>query len=337
MIFLIKHKKLIIAAAVLALGVAMAISTLAMVDEVLGLGESGQEIEVTVSRGDTADQIVQKLADAGVIKFKGLFSLFLKVTKSESKLKNGTYTLRADMDYLLLSSQLKKSGKNTDEVQVTIAEGLTQKQIFALLEENGVCTVSALEEYAKKCDLPFEKSAGQYRLEGYLYPDTYRFYQSDSAKAVIDKILANFSQKFSSDLAQKAAEKGLTPYEVLTLASVVEKEAAGDADREKVASVFINRLENWDKPLLQSCATVLYALGENKEVLSYTDIAIDSPYNTYKYEGLTPGPISSPGIASIKAVLEPEQTDYYYFVADGKGGHIFSKTYTEHVDAVMAT
>ncbi len=333
---MIKYKKLIIALAVVVSGVAMAISTLAMADEVLGLGAEGKEIEVTIRRGDSAGVVTDKLADSGVIKFKSLFSLFLKITKSSDKLKSGVYTLRDNMDYLQLASTLKKGGENADEVSVTIAEGLTQRQVFRLLEESRVCSQNELYDYAEKCDLPFESGSEKYRLEGYLYPDTYRFYQNDNPQSVIDKILANFRSKFTDAIAQRAEQIGLTPYEALTLASIVEKEATSE-DRALVASVFINRLNDWDKPLLQSCATVLYALETVKEVLSYEDIKTKSPYNTYLNAGLPVGPICNPGIDSIESVLNHAQTDYYYFVADGTGGHIFSKNYKDHVDAVMAS
>ncbi|HOQ00530.1 MAG TPA: endolytic transglycosylase MltG [Acetivibrio clariflavus] len=174
------------------------------------------------------------------------------------------------------------------------------------------------------------------RLEGYLFPDTYFFDPLSSDREIITKFLDNFDMKFKLDYYARAKELNMTVDEIITLASIIEKETALPEEKPIISSVFHNRLKSKDPSLrkLQTDATIQYILfkrdGKIKEKLTEADTKIDDPYNTYLYEGLPPGPICSPGLASIEAALYPEKTDYYYFVAKGDGSHYFSKTLSEH-------
>jgi len=172
----------------------------------------------------------------------------------------------------------------------------------------------------------------KYRLEGYLFPDTYEISDEATASELISIMLDGSAKVLEGDFQDKLDEKGLSLHEALTLASIVEREARVDKERPLIAAVFHNRLDNEAMQLLQSCATVQYALGEVKPVLTYDDLEVDSPYNTYLNPGLPPGPIGSPGFRSIEATLYPAEVDYLYFVfkEDGTGTHYFSETLQEH-------
>ena len=170
----------------------------------------------------------------------------------------------------------------------------------------------------------------KYKLEGYLFPETYYFETGSSEDKVINTMVEQFNAKFTVEFEKRLKVLKLSKYSAVILASIVEKEARMPEERPLIAGVFYNRLKKrW---YLESCATVLYALGKHKKRLTYKDLEIDSPYNTYKRFGLPPGPISNPGLASIKAVLYPAKTDSMFFIVDGSGGHDFSRYYSEHLN-----
>ena len=242
--------------------------------------------------------------------------------------------------------------------EVTIPEGYECEDIFALLEEAGVSTVSELEQaaasyefdYSFLQDLPY---GDKNRLEGYLFPDTYQFYLNDKPENVLGKFLRNFESKITDDMyaavdelndrlaaqmrvnnftEQEIESAKLSFHDVIIVASLVEKETAKTSESASIASVIYNRLCSKLYPCLQIDATIQYALDERKEVLSNADKAIISPYNTYTNAGLPAGPIANPGINSIRAALYPADTDYYFYALGNDGVHKFSKTYYEHQD-----
>ena len=208
-------------------------------------------------------------------------------------------------------------------------------QIFQLLEEKGVSTVEELEEVAATHDYNFSflkdiPLGDANRLEGFLYPDTYKFNTPHSALYAINKLLVNFDAKYTEDLRQKVADSGYTVQQMLTIASLVEKETDG-SDRARIASVIYNRLDNptaGTVGYLQIDATLAYINGG--KVPTEADKSIDSPYNTYKYKGLPPAPIANPGLAAIKAAIEPEKTGYFYYALGDDNVHHFFKNYDEH-------
>ena len=242
--------------------------------------------------------------------------------------------------------------------EVTIPEGYECEDIFALLEEAGVSTVSELEQaaasyefdYSFLQDLPY---GDKNRLEGYLFPDTYQFYLNDKPENVLGKFLRNFESKITDEMyaavdelndrlaaqmrannftEQEIESAKLSFHDVIIVASLVEKETAKTSESASIASVIYNRLCSKLYPCLQIDATIQYALDERKEVLSNADKAIISPYNTYTNAGLPAGPIANPGINSIRAALYPADTDYYFYALGSDGVHKFSKTYYEHQD-----
>ena len=228
-------------------------------------------------------------------------------------------------------------------MRITIPEGYTVDEIINLFTENGIGTREGFIEAINNYDFDFDfvraldeadLTGRTYRLEGYLYPDTYEFYKSSSEVTVIYKMLNRFDVIFSEDFYEKAAEHGYSVDQIMTLASMIEKEARYANDYETVSSVFHNRLNNSDFPRLESDATIMYAIqvrdGERKSSLTGEDLNYDTPYNSYMYEGLPPGPIANPGYEAITCALWPAKTKYYYFVSDNYGNTYFSRTNREH-------
>ena len=316
----------------------LAVYALHVANDALALMKPSSDLSVRIEKGSTVGQIARELKDAGLIEYRWAFVLFAKVTGNADSFQYGTYVLNTDMDYLELVTNLQKTASFRATVTVMIPEGAELREIIATLDEKNVCTAEelwdAVENHPFDYDFLQNLPERENRLEGYLFPDTYEFFEQSDAVTVLTKFLDNFEVKFSQELRDRAEEIGMSIDEVVTLASIIEREAASDEDRATVSSVFHNRLNSTQYPLLQSCATVQYVLQERKSVLTYDDIKIDSPYNTYLYEGLPIGPIASPGLASIKAALYPETTDYYFFVVSADGTHIFSKTLAEHNAAV---
>lgn len=316
----------------------LAVYALHVANDALALMKPSSDLSVKIEKGSTVGRIARELKDAGLIEYRWAFVLFAKVTGNADSFQYGTYVLNTDMDYLELVTNLQKTASFRATVTVMIPEGAELREIIATLDEKNVCTAEelwdAVENHPFDYDFLQNLPERENRLEGYLFPDTYEFFEQSDAVTVLTKFLDNFEVKFSQELRDRAEEIGMSIDEVVTLASIIEREAASDEDRATVSSVFHNRLNSTQYPLLQSCATVQYVLQERKPVLTYDDIKIDSPYNTYLYEGLPIGPIASPGLASIKAALYPETTDYYFFVVSADGTHIFSKTLAEHNAAV---
>ncbi len=305
------------------------------VNEILALDRPDNEVIIKIPEDASRAEVAKILKKADVIEHKALFKLFAFSTKRDAEFPAGEYKVNSNMDYRALLRRItsKKSILNT--VTVTIPEGYEVSQIVALLEENGVCDAAALEEAIANSDFDYEFLDGiplgkKNRLEGYLFPDTYEFYKGDSAERVIKRFLDNFELKYTEDMQARAKELGLTTHELITLASIVEREATAE-DRKDIAAVFHNRLGSDEYPYLESCATVQYVLGERKKVISIADTKIDNKYNTYKYKGLPPGPIANPGLDAINATLYPSDTKYYFFALQEDGTHKFSKTYDEHL------
>ena len=316
----------------------LAVYALHVANDALALMKPSSDLSVKIEKGSTVGRIARELKDAGLIEYRWAFVLFAKVTGNADSFQYGTYVLNTDMDYLELVTNLQKTASFRATVTVMIPEGAELREIIATLDEKNVCSAEelwdAVENHPFDYDFLQNLPERENRLEGYLFPDTYEFFEQSDAVTVLTKFLDNFEVKFSQELRDRAQEIGMSIDEVVTLASIIEREAASDEDRATVSSVFHNRLNSTQYPLLQSCATVQYVLQERKPVLTYDDIKIDSPYNTYLYEGLPIGPIASPGLASIRAALYPETTDYYFFVVTADGTHIFSKTLAEHNAAV---
>jgi UPF0755 protein len=213
-------------------------------------------------------------------------------------------------------------------VSWTVPEGLTKVAIAELWETGGFGTAAAFREAFETTSLLEKYGLEDKTVEGYLFPNTYKFAKGTTAEKVVEMMLAEFKERWIEAFDEEASNLERTQHEIVTLASIIEKEAQSKSERPRISSVFHNRLKRGWR--LQADPTVLYALENPERLLTKADLDVDSPYNTYVYKGLPPGPIASPGIDSIIAALRPEETAYLYFVAVGDGKHHFSKTLSEH-------
>lgn len=291
-----------------------------------------ESVTVDIAEGSGASVIAEQFKSEGIIKYPFAFKLQARMGEYNDRIRPGSVTIDNGMSYKEILELLCSDMRGAKSV--VIPEGFEQKQIAARLEEEGICTAAEFEAATHdEYDYSFIRilSDRENKLEGYLYPDTYMLVPGTPAHDVIDMMLAEFDKQVTAEYRARAKEMDMSLDEIITLASVIERETDSDAERAKVAGVFYNRIDQNMK--LQSCATVQYILGERKPVLSVSDTQIQSPYNTYLNAGLPVGPIANPGIECIKAALYPEETEYLYFVAGPDGSHIFSKTYEEHLAA----
>lgn len=326
--------------------------------EILAFGREDKSVTITVYETDTIDDITKKLARAELIHYPGLFKLYAQFAVDEGDIHPGMWDLNTKYDYHALVKMMSPSSSRST-VKVMIPEGYTCRQIFALLEENKVCTVQDISSYAAFGELDDYwfldgvTRGDKYCLEGFLFPDTYEFYQNDTPKNVLTKMLNNFDYRFDEEMRGKIQTlnahltdlmrrdgKGqdyinshlFTVRDVVNVASMIEKETSSAQEGYTIASVIYNRLFCWqgNPPYLNIDATIVYAL-DGKTDLTAEDLRVDSPYNTYTNTGLTPGPISNPGLSSLRAALDPADTNYYYYVLDpAAGSHIFATTQAEH-------
>ncbi len=307
------------------------------------------EVEITDSDGNVTgtrtdlaadiDYVADVLKSAGLIEYKPLFKFFCRISNAATDIDPGTYELNTTYDYNALVLRMREASAIQVTVELMFPEGSTMAEIFERLEENGVSTVEELEDAAANYVFNYsflDPTLGDaQRMEGYLFPDTYQFYQDEQASSVINKFLQNFNTRITTDMLNQADNRGMELRDVITVASMIEAEAANDEERPVIASVIYNRL-NAGMPL-QIDATVMYALGEHKEYLTVEDTQVQSPYNTYLNTGLPAGPICNPGLSSINAALNPGQTDYLYYALDTESGtHRFFSSY-EEFEAFTAT
>ncbi|MEG1632954.1 MAG: endolytic transglycosylase MltG [Oscillospiraceae bacterium] len=302
--------------------------------------EDGKVTGTKTVKSADIDYVARLLKDSGIIEYKFLFKLFCTVSHADVKLDPGSYELTTDFDYRALVKKMQTGSGAAVTVKLTFPEGWTMDEIFARLEENGVSTKTELYDAAANSAYNYsflngDEAGEASRLEGFMFPDTYEFYVGMQASSAINKFLQNLHTKLTADMLKQAENRGMSMKQVITVASMIESEAANDEERATIASIIYNRLEA-NMPL-QIDATVLYALGVHKESVTIEDTKVDSPYNTYRNKGLPPGPISNPGLPSIKAALQPQSTEYYFYALDTESGtHRFFKTLEEHA-AFVAT
>lgn len=292
---------------------------------------------VVINEGDSIFVIASKLADEGIISSSPWFICRLILTGDRSKLRYGTYNLSSELSYKEMIDALSSGGISTDVTMLTIPEGYSVWQIAELVDKSEI-NITAQDFYDAlddEYDYDFIKEIPDaeydYKLQGFLFPSTYEFYTSATAHDVIDKLLGEFENQY-----KQAGENmtNLSMYEVVTVASIIEREALLKSELPTISGVVRNRLKS-NMPL-QFCATVVYAVTEGRydiNVVTYDDLKVDSLYNTYKYPGLPVGPISNPGLNALKAALNPEINEYLYYHTNEEkkdGSHIFTKTFTEH-------
>ena len=342
----------------LAIGVTLGRMAWVCAADVLAFGREDHKVTITISSTDDIDSIATKLKNANLIRYPGLFKLYASFAVDDGEIQPGIWDLNTLYDYHALVKMMSPSSQRS-VVTVMIPEGYSCRQIFELLQEKRVCTVESLESYAASGELDSYwfldglERGSKYCLEGYLFPDTYEFYTNDTAQNVLTKMLNNFDSRVDESIrsqldslnthisqmmeddgrsADYIASHQMTMADVITVASLIEKESASAEESYTIASVIYNRLYAWNgtPAYLNIDASVIYAL-DGKTDLTQEDLATDSPYNTYLNVGLTPGPIANPGINSIKAALEPQDTGYYYYILDPAAGtHHFSSTLEEH-------
>jgi len=291
----------------------------------------GQTI-FTVESGQGVNTISKNLHQAGLIHSRLVFETYLWFLHQENKLIAGRYTLNGSMNIPTITNLLV-GGKVNQEERLTFIEGWNRQDYADYLDQKGFSGKNFLtitnQASSWQQDYPIlKKIPNNMNLEGFLFPDTYQFAPDSDENDIAAKLLANFSKKFSAELIEAVNKQGRNVYDTVILASILEKEVAQAEDRAMVADIFYKRLKAGIG--LQSDATISFITGKNNPRSSLNDLEIDSPYNTYKYRGLPPGPICNPGLDSIQAAIFPQANDYYYFLTDSEGAVHYAKTFEEH-------
>lgn len=305
-----------------------------------GAGAATEDILFTIASGEGVKQIAQNLADENLISSKAFFLHYVRSQKKEAGFQAGEYFLNPGLPMKKIISILTEGKAVSREKTIKIIEGWRISNINDYLTNENILSKDEFSRLAKtKISLwPFsfakqsfvEELPNSADLEGFLFPDTYRIFEDADSEAIIKKMLDNFETKLSAEMRADIASQGRTIYEVITMAAIIEKEVRAYADMQIVSGLFWNRIK-YGQPL-ESCATLAYILGEDKPQYTLADTEIDSPYNTYRNQGLPPGPIANPGLNAIKAAIYPKDTEYNYFLsASASGETIFSKTYDEHL------
>ncbi|ULO06098.1 endolytic transglycosylase MltG [Paenibacillus sp. 19GGS1-52] len=303
---------------------------------------AGPAVTFTIEKGMGSAEIADLLEHNGIIRKSLFFKGYLKWSKEGSLFKAGTYTASPGDTYDDLITRLNQGDVvKTEMVNFTIPEGYTAEQVAAKLATAwnqdeavflGLLNSGTGLTEADVLGIPQDQKL-RHRLEGYLFPETYELAKDSTPQEIVEAMLEQLTKKLDMipDWRQKLKERGISLHELLTVASLVEREVVVDSERPLVAGIIYNRLKEGQK--LEIDATVQYLLDKQKARLYNKDLKVDNPYNTYKYAGLPPGPISNPGLASIQAALEPKTSDYFYYVTkkDGTQGHLFAKTYKEHL------
>ncbi|MDD9269795.1 endolytic transglycosylase MltG [Paenibacillus sp. GCM10023248] len=303
---------------------------------------SEQEVRVSIPQGAGSVQIAKELEAKGLIKNSSIFTYYLKLKKQGSRFQAGEYGMKPGITFDQVIDKLNKGETVKEEViRVTIPEGYTIEQIAAKLSEGTPWSKDVFLQMANApADLKSETALAipdnknlKHKLEGYLFPETYEFKKGSTEQEFIERTLQELDKKLATlppDWKDKLKERGLTVHQMLTIASLIEREVVQDEERALVSGVIQNRLKK-NMPL-QIDATVQYLFDKSKERLLEKDLQIQSPYNTYLNTGLPPGPIASPSLASMKAAIYPEETKYLFYVTkkDGTKGHLFAETFEEH-------
>lgn len=322
---------------IVVIGISIVLSLIAIfvANDVFALVKDDTTVNFTVEENTKISSLSGELDKEGIVNYGTVFKLFLTVTNKNVEVLAGTYELSPAMDY----NQIVRALRNADKKQtvtVTIPEGYTLEQIKQTLIKNGACTEDALDDALN--DYPFKHEFLEDKLppkenwlEGYLFPDTYTFYKNgDPVKDVINKMLNNFDDRYDEAIQAGAEELDRSIDEIVTIASLVEREAKVPEEFAMIAGVIYNRLASSRFPNLEIDASVLYGLGRTSGTLTSKDLETDTPYNTYLHEGLPPGPICNPGYNALYAASHPSEHDYYFYVAMPDGSHLFATTNSEH-------
>lgn len=289
------------------------------------------KVGVDIPIGTSVTQIGKMLEEAGLIRKATYFSAISRILQVEDRLRAGYYQFNTGMSIKEILGQLE-SGK-VATYKLTIPEGLTVKEMAPLIEKNTEITaeefIQAAQAYQPDFLLPEQIKGVNFPVEGFLFPDTYQIPQKTTADQLIEIMVQRFKTVVGMDPVEVNGEQHLSIFDIVTIASLIEEEAKLDVDRPKVSGVIYNRLDRRMK--LQLCASVLYVLEVKKERLSLADTKVKSPYNTYQNAGLPPGPISNPGLASLKAAMHPEKNEYLFYFSLPEGTIIYNSNYRDHL------
>ncbi|MDD4297394.1 MAG: endolytic transglycosylase MltG [Ruminiclostridium sp.] len=297
-----------------------------------------QQIELEIPQGYTTTDVANLLQKEGYVEYPWLFKSLSGLNGYDGKYKAGKHIISKELNYEGLMIILTNKPLSNPSIDVRIPEGFTVVELLDYLSERDIVDRDRLESLCKtaikKYDFLKDVPDRKYPLEGYLYPDTYKIDLEWGEEEIVDRLLREFESIFKQEYYERAEELGMTVDEVITLASIIEMEAMYAEDYKMISSVFHNRLNSRGFPYLETDASIQYArimagLGR-AEIVLYKDWEIDSPYNTYKHEGLPPGPICSPRVDAIEAALYPEETNYYFFFSPPDGTVIYNETLTGH-------
>jgi len=303
---------------------------------------SATAIKFNVAPGESTRQIADALEASGLIRSTLVFRWWASLTGRENKFKSGEYYINPSSNIIVIGKILTGELAGAAEITLRFIEGWTLRDINEYLVEQGISTTkefadltqtkSGVESLLAGRDYKiFSNALSTGSLEGYLFPDTYRFRKGVSLNNVLTKMLDNFTSKINLVYAANEISRAANIHEIITLSSIVEREVAQTADRAVVADIFWRRLKK-GMPL-QADSTINYITGKKTPAVSLDDLLINSPYNSYRHAGLPPGPISNPSLASIKAVLLPQQNEYWFFLTTADGMVIYSKDFNAHVAA----
>lgn len=329
--------------AVVGISLILSLVAIFMANDVFSFVKADAVKEVIVAENTDVYSLAKQLDDDDVINYGTVFKLYVRLKGDNKSVLAGTYELNCNMDYGQIIDALANS-VSTETIKITVPEGYTTAQIKQLFLDEHICTEAAINEalnsYSfKHTFLQDEKPVEDGWLEGYLFPDTYEIYKGNaSVVSSINKMLNNFENKYNEEIQAGAAELGRSMHDIVTVASLIEREAQRDDERARIAGVIYNRLNNPSSfPYLQVDASVLYGLGRSSGKLSQEDLQSDSPYNLYTNQGLPPGPICNPGYASLYAASHPEDNDYFYYVAMPDGSHLFASDYDTHQNNIAVS
>lgn len=301
---------------------------------VFGSSEPGKVVELVIEEGSSAQEIGEVLEREGVIASAFGFRLAAKLDGGAEKIQAGRYEIATNLTARDALAALVEEGPVVEFVQVTFPEGSWLTDFARILDRETHLSADRFMELATSGDIRSKyQPEGVDSLEGLLFPSTYQVIEHDDEETVLQRLVGQFEEEADAAMISEAEQRvGVTPYEAITFASMIEAEASAAGDRNKIAAVLYNRIEEGMK--LEIDATVLYALGEHKEELTVSDLQIDSPYNTRLHPGIPPTPIGAPGAASLEAVMNPAQGDWlYYVLADCEGNHHFAVDYEDFLNA----
>lgn len=321
--------------AVLGISIVLSLVAIFVANDVFAFVTDDKPIEVNVPANTDVLSLAKQLDDQGVISYGSVFKLYVGIKGDNDSVLAGNYTLNPNMDYGQIIRALSNS-TSTETTEIVIPEGYSVAQIKQLLLDNHVCTEeaadNALTNYPfKHTFLQEEKPVEEGWLEGYLFPDTYQIYTGNATVVdTINKMINNFDDKYDDEIKAGAEQLGRSMHDIVTIASLIEREAQKDEEYARISGVIYNRLNNASSfPFLQIDASVLYGLGRTSGALTEADLQQDTPYNLYTQRGLPPGPICNPGYKSLYAATHPEDHGYYYYVAMPDGSHLFASTNDE--------